>query len=441
MTISRLIRPAVAAVTVAVLAAACGTSEGDGAAEPTDDTVPATSPSTEPTDTSSAPEDDLDILLTTSAGLSETDPTVSLLVALEANRRSPTAATEEAVLNALRSNTGISTEVVNKLAPPDCSSPTASEDGEQIYVVADGRFMRYDVSTGEAIDHGPSADNCAVWLGDVEAGQRVTVDTLDTRTWTVGPIDGPGGIDLQVDRDIGISGRTLIGDRVAFTAPEPTGLSYLLFDTTTGELVTEQNGLAAPWSTFGGDGTVVVYTTTVPGAGGQLVVLDAQTGEEQQRVDIVAPGNESRFDLTTGEVVIPTAGGRLLTVDIESGTVVSDVPTAASARVVAVGIRPDGLVVIAREDMIEIVDRRTGPTGVMVASDEYFAMRVRPDGSVMRVLENADVEVVNIDVNGLAGKSDDEWLDMACDIAERDLTQAEWDLHISDDEPLQATCS
>lgn len=439
MTISRLIRPAVASVAIAVLAAACGTSEGEGAAVLTDDTVPATSPGTEPVDTSSAPGDDLEVLLTTSAALSESDPTLSLLLALEANRRSPVAATEEAILEALHSNTGLPTETVNKIGPPECSFPLASEDGEQIYVVDDARFMRYDVATGDAIDHGPSADNCAIWVGDVEAGQRVTVDN---GTWAVGPIDGPGGIELQVDRDIAVAGRTLIGDRVAFVAPEATGLSFLLFDTTTGELVTEQNEMADPSSiTFGGDGTLVAYTTTVPGAGGQLVVLDAQTGEEQQRVDIVESGEESRFDLTTGEVVIPTAGGRLLTVDIESGTVVSDVPTAGSAEVAAVGIRPDGLVVIAREDMIEIVDRRSGPTGVMVASGEYVAVRVRPDGSVMRVRDNSDIEVVNIDVNDLAGKSDDEWLEMACDIAGRDLTQAEWDLHISNDEPLQATCS
>ncbi len=119
--------------------------------------------------------------------------------------------------------------------------------------------------------------------------------------------------------------------------------------------------------------------------------------------------------------------------------VVSDVATTFTSEVVAIGIRPDGFVVIAREDSVEIVDRHDGPTGVTASM--MGVLRSRADGSVFK--ENADftTDIVNIDGFGLAALDQSSWLDRACEIAGRDLTTAEWQEFAPEGEAFTSTCA
>lgn len=454
MNTTRISTTTCAVIAVALFAASCGsdTTADDTAVATAADDVNASPDATEPapeggdttenSDTTEGGEsdsiDDVAALLNQSTELASSDPTVSLLLALEADRREPSDDTEAAILAAMRLNTGVTTEVATTTAVPKCSFPLASDNGEQIYLVGDDRLMRYDIATGEAVDHGAAVDPCSEWVGDVDTDRRAVVDG---GRWSLGPLDGPDEVDIDAD-GLFIAGRSMAGDRIAFVAPEATGLSLLVFDSTTGDLVAEQNGVADPSSlTYGSDGTQLAYTTAVPGAGGQLVVLDAQSGAEIARVDLSASSEESRFDPETGEVLIPTVDGRLLTVDVESGSVVSDVETASDADVVAINVRADGLVVIAREGIVEIVDRTSGPTGVSAPLSPSPSVRVRLDGTVTTWNFTGEVVVTDIDRNGLAGKTDEEWLELACTVAGRDLTPEEWAEYVPGDEAPESACS
>lgn len=432
-------RAAALAISLALLATACGSSGADQASTETSSPV-----SIDASSEVSVSESDggIEELLLQSDALIGSDPTLSLLLALEANRQSPGATTEEAILESLASS-GLTVSSPMDVAPPDaqgCGFPIASEDGSQIYQNVDGRLLRYDLGAGDVVDHGVAPNPCGDWLGDPEVNRMAFWDGQRGK-WLLGDLGGSLDQEIVYDGDIGIFGRSMAGDRITFVAFGPSGMTGLVIDTTTGQVITEVANINSPASsTFGGDGTQLGFTTSVPGAGGQLIVLDAESGAEVSRVDLVESGEESRFDLATGEVVIPTAGGRLLTVDLESGEVIADVATAGTSEVNAVGIRPDGLVVISRQDMVEIVDRRTGPTGISAPLTDTVAIRISPEGNVVRVDTMSRIEVINVDGNGLAGLTDAERLARACDIAGRDLTQAEWDEYVSDGGTPQSAC-
>ncbi len=454
----RFHRVAAAAIAVALLSTACGsdseqtdtqaTSEqAEGATASDTGTASSTSQQASPPAARDFAAEDLEAILAESASLKDEDPTLSLLLAMEANRRSPDQRTEQAVLDVMGTS-GVAVTPSLSVALPDasgCGLPLGSENGLHIFQVSSRRLIRNDLTTLEQVDHGPapdpSPDDCGSWVGDVDTGSRVVSGT--DGTWLLGSLDGESDVELNYGRRMEIASRTIVGNRVVFRAFDASGIAMVVFDATTGAVIAEVEGLAEPAEiTTGGDGSQIGITTAVPGAGGQVIVLDAQTGEEIVRVDLVEASVDSRFDLDTGEVVAATVGGRLLTIDIATGEVVADVPTTnASPRGVNVGIRPDGLVVIATADMIEVVDRRSGPTGVMTSVDEVLFQRVQPNGLVMKVKLGTGTEIIDVDVHGLAGLPAEQWLEQACEVAGRDLTEAEWDELIPGNQPLQPLCA
>lgn len=280
----------------------------------------------------------------------------------------------------------------------DCAFPMGSEDGLQVFLAVDDRLMRYDITTGDVVDHGAAPGACALWVGDVATGRKVAVSDAGT---AFGALDGSFDVELSADRRLLLASRQIVGNRVLFASFDTGDLSMVVLDATTGEVVTEVEGLADLGSvTFGGDGSLIGLTSTITGGGGEAILLDAQTGEEVRRVAIDESGEESRFDQATGEMLVATAGGELITIDVESGEVVAQVPTSSSAEVVAIGVRPDGLVVIATEDQIETIDRLTGPTGVTAPIQDALAIRVRPDGTVLRIDNSGAIEIIALEGSG-----------------------------------------
>lgn len=287
------------------------------------------------------------------------------------------------------------------LAPPDrpgCGFPLASEDGMHVFVTHDDRLVRYDLTTGEVVDHGPVEGDCPGWIGDPEAGRKVVAAGMNGGTW-LGPLDGD--LDVRVDVDVPLVplSRAIVGDRVVLGSP--TTQSFQVHDATTGELVVKvpvpdgDFGLA-----FGSDGTHIGLTAETADGGGEAILLDAANGAELHRVEMGASAEESVFDLATGELLVPTTDGRLVTIDLSTGEIVSEVERSSTASVVAVGVRPDGMVVVATSRLLEVIDRSTGPTGVAAPADDALAMRVRPDGTVLRIGSEGDMEVIALEGTG-----------------------------------------
>ena len=138
-------------------------------------------------------------IISRSAALGRDDPDAALLLALEANRRSPGAETEQAVLNALGSDSS-----ANQLAgfpplyEPPCDRIVMNSDGTVATATADGVLVSRDVLTGEIDEHGPSPAECVQWHGDATLDRKVAV-AYDGSTHWVGPFDGPFDAERSFD--------------------------------------------------------------------------------------------------------------------------------------------------------------------------------------------------------------------------------------------------
>ena len=286
------------------------------------------------------------------------------------------------------------------LSPPDrpgCGFPFASEDGLHVFVNRDDRLLRYDLTTGEVVDHGPDEGDCPGWVGDPTTGRKVVSAGRIDGTW-LGSLDGELDVRLDTDDELWVFSRAIVGNRVVLGSPDTA--SFHVVDATTGEFVAEVPAPDGDFGlTFGSDGTIIGLTRETTD-GGEAILLDAATGAELHRVPLAAGAEESVFDLTTGELLVPTTDGKLVTIDIETGEVVSEVDRSIGGGVVAIGVRPDGMVVIATEELLEVVDRSAGPTGVAAPVEDARAMRVRPDGTVLRIGFGGEMEVVALEGSG-----------------------------------------
>ncbi|MEM9041898.1 MAG: protein kinase [Actinomycetota bacterium] len=353
---------------------------------------------------------ELATLISRSASLQGDDRSLSLLLALEAHRRSSDSATELAVLDALAAGPGVTVRPSVTLDPGHlqrCSGARVSDDGTEIYQVVDGRLTMYDLDGGVVEDFGPSPlpspDGCGRWIGNPDTGQRVV--GIPPNTWVVGGIDGGSDVMIDTDREAFLASRWPIGNRVVFAEVDVPGNPETLVvrDATTGRTVAEVERVRQPASlALSDDGSLIGVTRSLLDGRGEAIVLDAQTGAERHRVEIDESGTQSVFDLASGQMLVATAGGRLLTIDVESGEVVADVATTGTSEVFSIGVRPDGLVVIGTEGQIETVDRSVGPTGVSTRIRDVDSLHPRPDGSVLKLDPLGRTEIIDLEGVGVA---------------------------------------
>jgi DNA-binding SARP family transcriptional activator/WD40 repeat protein len=355
-----------------------------------------------------AVEAELATLISRSAAQSAENPELSILLALEAYRRSPGPETEQAVLNALGSS-----RISNRLATfpgfdfSECPTPTfLSEDGSAGYVIRDGRLLSLDLGTGEIEDHGPSVGGCGVWFGDPSVDRAVAGN--GEGHW-IGPFDDPYAVELEQASPMFLAPADLAGDVVAFSADQDGFESVLLFDATTGERIGDPIG-SGRFRSFAVDpsgsfAAVGFQQFDAADGAGRLHVLDAKTGDELFRIDTQAPASNLVFDPTTLELVSGMADGVLMTVDLVTGEIASTVATTATAEIFEVGVRPDGLVLAVSDGQVELVDRRTGPTGFVTELRDVVSARVRDDGSVVTLGSDFEFEVIELDGNALVERS------------------------------------
>ena len=362
--------------------------------------------------TASASAADVATLISRSAALTEEDPEISMLLALEAHRRSPASATEQAVLNALGSS-----QIPNRVAsfpaivdrnclPP----PFTRSDGLFGYAVVEGRLRSLDLTTGEETDHGAGPGPCGVWLQDPSTG-RVVVGNEDANGAWVGTLDDPYAIELDLPGESFLVDHT--GGVVAFAVIDGTGLAQgAMFNSETGEQLGDLLGdvSEAPTIVTDPSGSFVMYSwRAIDESGpGRMLILDASTGEELFRLETNSTALDAAFDQSTLEMVTAMRDGTVLTTDLLTGEIVASVETTATTPVFNVGIRPDGLVVAQTRGQVELIDRRLGPTGVSASTPDGGPIRVRPDGSVLVSLANADgfrLEVIELDGSALVDRS------------------------------------
>ena len=130
-------------------------------------------------------------------------------------------------------------------------------------------------------------------------------------------------------------------------------------------------------------------------------ILDGDTGEEIFHLDSNRAVQALTFDSTTGELIAALKGGRIMTIDLTTREVVSDVETTTTSEFLDVGVRSDGLIVAASAGQIELVDRRTGPTGTTVDLPNVIVAIVREDGNVVTITAENQIEVIHLDSNAL----------------------------------------
>ncbi len=341
-------------------------------------------------------QSELATLISRSAALGQEDADVSVLLALEAHRRSPTPESEQAILNALGSN-----DLPNRLSNNDsalfdssvaCSKRrllVSSDGGHEFGVSGLGTMAARDTLTGVTTEYGSSPSGCADWSANFEQGVAVAQDQRGTRMW-IGPIGGPWEIEKQFDdptflvyRSSGLDGRIAI---VNTLEPHSVGL----LDAATGDPVgtpisggdrlvsAESSSDGSLWAV--GFGTLDALDTDDPIA--TIVVIDADSGREVFRFDSVDEPSAMVFDMEARELVVAAWPNTLLTIDLGSGEILHSVELSTAADFLEVGIRPDGQVVVVVSDEVLVVDRRSGAVASRRELRDVVEAWYRPDGNL-----------------------------------------------------------
>ena len=353
-----------------------------------------------------ADDADLATLISRSAAQSAQNPELSLLLALEAERRAPSPETEQAVLNALGTS-----QIPNRTATfpgldvGSCPTPTfVTPDGLFEFAVVDGRLMSLDLTTSQATDHGPSTPGCGVWVGDPITDRVVTQCCDGEQSW-VGSYDDPYAIELEQSGEMFLVG--LSGERnVAVFLQDPSTRPQLLFhDLTTGQTTRTPLVLGGQLVEISADPSgsfFAVSTESKFDDPGQLQLFDAQTGDELfPPIETASPAITLAWDPTSLELIAGMLDGSVMVVDLVTGERRSDITTTATTAVFEVGIRPDGLIVAVSEGQVELVDRRSGPTGAVTDLRDISGAWVRPDGTVVKRSTDGSFESIDLDGNAL----------------------------------------
>ena len=359
-------------------------------------------------------EADLATLISRSAAQSADNPELSVLLALDAHRRSPEPATEQAVLNALGSS-----RISNRIATfpgieeGGCEAPIFhSQDGLSASAHVGGQLVILDLTTGQVSEHGQPDQECGVWLGDPESRRSVAGNLGGDRYW-VGTFDDPYAIELEQTGQMWLIATDLASNVAAFRFDRGTrsGLDtpMILFDATTGEQIGDPIGEGALYAMSADpSGSFVAFSYGDPEEGGfrgRILIVDAETGDELFDIDSDATAASFAFDPTTPKLTAGRLDGTIRTIDLVTGETDSVVATAATSEVFEVGVLPDGLIAAVSRGRIQVIDRLSGPTDVVIELRDVGRARVRADGSVVTQSFDGDYEVIELEGSALVERS------------------------------------
>jgi WD40 repeat protein len=169
----------------------------------------------------------------------------------------------------------------------------------------------------------------------------------------------------------------------------------------------------------------------------QLALVDVIDRETAARVELGFDAELAAFSPDGERLAITGRGGQLALVDIAKGTVVRRPPIGHDGNIVSVSFARDGATIATggQDGRVSLWD---GHTGALLSSatvgrpDAAAYAGFRPDGHTVSVA-NWDGEVYELDTRI------ERWIEFACEVAGRDLTQAEW-RETFRDRPYRATC-
>lgn len=359
---------------------------------------------------------ELATLISRSAALAGEDPDVSLLLALEAYRRSPGVDSEAAVLDAVSRSARVAAFPALGDPADDCFIPMTSADGLHETAIIDGALLRRDLTTGEIVDHGPAPTDCGRWIGDANLGRVIVESTPPVRHWvgsfggSLEPVDfGP---DSSLASDVFRPNHRIafLLDRDPFLPPALT-----LRDDQTGEQigpVIAPPGFAVPVSgastTDGSLFALAFFTERDPGGeDGWTLLIDGESGEEILVHRSDWPAELLRIDEQNNHLVAWMLDGTIRTIDIETGAEVPElrIGSTTTSRPVELGIRADGVVIAVSESQIELLDRETGPIQNPIATQNVRRATVRADGAINLRAPDESIEVIDPESNALIATS------------------------------------
>ena len=294
----------------------------------------------------------------------------------------------------------------DRLADLDCifGYGQVGDFGLTDYSVVDDVMVSLDITTGETTEHGAPPYGCQTWLGDAELGRAIAVKE-NFQTYSFGPLGGPWETEVVFDTPSRQMNRSLAGNRLVLVTSNdglPPFTSAFLVDATTGEMVGSPiegdflDGRTAIGAATSPNKSLIAVTSLGldnPLFDGRVFVLDAATGDEVFQLDLPRAVGLLAFENDT--TLFGASPHSLFTIDIETREVVSEVRTSAALydSNTAIGVRPDGLIVVGSNEHVELVDRITGPIGVLIELPDNVSGRVLPDGSYASFTPTGQVEV------------------------------------------------
>ncbi|MEE9413771.1 MAG: hypothetical protein V3V01_00710 [Acidimicrobiales bacterium] len=303
-------------------------------------------------------------------------------------------------------STAVAAHTVDRLNRPGakCFDGFGTTDGLEEYATVDNSMLRLTIATGEITDHGPPPVECALWLGNEQAGRRIATSP-DSKTIWFGPFEGPWQIEKALEEPLFLMSRSFGANRLVFVSDD--GRSAVLLDATTGEQIGDPlearfaDGRSFSATAVSTDETLVAVGAANPdesGNDGRVFVVDSASGAIVHQLDLKEAVTAMVFsrshDGSTEQLVVAGVEGMVTTIEVASGKIVAEVRTSNPGdAVLAIGTRPDGLLVVGSERSAELIDRTSGPTGNSIDLTDRGTGRVRADGAVVTIRDGYTYEI------------------------------------------------
>ena len=346
-----------------------------------------------------AEEADLATLISRSAAAGDDDAELALLLALEAQARSPGSTTEAALRNALSLPT-ISRRIASRQSMvDDCFGGSYVDDvfpdelGSGVFELAlvEGRMLGRDPVTGTTSDYGPPPAACSLGSQGDSVGFSGTID--GSRAWT-----GPNW-EIELETSAGSAMRHVNDDHIILSTSNAEGGSVRVYDARSGAVIATipSTGFVSD-TAISVDGSLLAisFGANDRNAEGRLVVVSTADGAELIEVER-GPAFPLEFDASTGHLIAGFDDGRIETIDPADATTVTSVQTGSPTGYIAAGVRSDGGLIMVSRGSIELVDRAEGPIRTEVELQNVRQAFVRSDGVIVTVDDEGTIDSFDVD--------------------------------------------
>ncbi|MFO7778127.1 MAG: BTAD domain-containing putative transcriptional regulator [Nitriliruptoraceae bacterium] len=353
---------------------------------------------------------DVQTLISRSAALADDDTVLSILLALEAQRRAPSRDTEGAVLASLVAGGALVSAHEPLVGPGErCDTDgRVSADGRFQYPTLDGRMVVHEIRTGTQRDVGPHPEGCGWWEPSTDGERFMTLSRSQGRL-RFGRL-GPTGPEVATELTVPPEARgtryeyveEATGRRMWLPIRDGAAVTGRLIDTLSGALVGDPiEGLVNSRVAFSPDGSLLAVSSGTgeqPDGGGPLHLLDAETGTIRWTVELPVRAKAFAYDLEAGHLIVGTLTGQVVTLALADGRTLSDVSAGGSTDLLSLSLRTDGLVVATSQGSLALVDRFNGARGAPLSLPSAFHGTVAPDGTV--TVHTTDEGKLVYDLNG-----------------------------------------